>query len=338
MSAPPPNRISPHVVNLGRATLALLLTLTVCLPAAARQECPATPPPVREVKSANIYGSGGDLRRGVDVNSSKERARLVKPVSDYMQLVAQLADEAVEQRSDASGRCLIDSLKLWAAQSALLDEPNNEAARKELIWNTAGIALAYLRVRHLASPAEAAMIEAWISVLAQGVVGRYGRSARHDNVFFWTGLVAAAAASTTGNVSLWTDAERIHEVALREVDSRGALPLELERGRRALAYHNFALVPLMVTDTLRDRAGRPASPYSRDALARLARFTQTGMRNPAELAAIAGATQDRPNNRNYSVWAYLAAARIPGFQPESAQREKPPSERWIGGSVAYFVR
>lgn len=304
----------------------------------AQEACEALPAPVVNIVSASIYGDGKDgLKSSVDRVSSLERERLVAPISNYMRIIASDADAYLDRGSSSHAACAVGGLREWARAGALLGSTNNEAANKEIIWNSAGLALAYLRVKPVASPAEAAEIELWLGRLAGRVMGLYSRSARHDNILCWVALVAVSTAAATGDQDLWNTGTRLHEIALREVDADGALPLELERGRRALAYHNFALVPLLAADVIRRRYSHPTSPSSVAALNRLASFVQANSVDPSTISRLAGAEQDPLERRNYDYWSYMAAGAIPGFGlPKQVGR--PPFDRWLGGNAQYFTK
>jgi hypothetical protein len=144
-----------------RSLKALLLTFELDSNVAVSNECPAVPPAVQDIVSANIYGDGG-LLSGINQHGLAERERLVKPILDFVQPTAIMASEAFENGSETAARCAIGNLRIWAEANALLGIVSNEAANKELIWNTAGLTLAYLRVKHYASPEAAKVIEAWI--------------------------------------------------------------------------------------------------------------------------------------------------------------------------------
>lgn len=308
----------------------------LCSSALARIECPATSPPVRDVASVNIYGERG-LRANIDRLRSREREFLMKPINEFMQQTATQATSYVDRGDRAAARCAVGALRSWAVGEALLGGLTNEAANKEVIWNTAGLALAYLRVKAQALPAERADIEVWLTALARRVTSRYGGVAGQNNVFSWVGLVAAAVAAATDDQVLWQESERIHEAALRTIDAQGILPIELQRGRRALAYHNFALVPLMVTGELRRRAGREVSASGTEALERLVRFTGAMMKDSSLLADLAGSTQDDPGTRNYGVWSYIALVRFPGVKIDMRVGPEPPFDRWLGGNARFFI-
>jgi poly(beta-D-mannuronate) lyase len=303
--------------------------------AKASTNCPPTQQPLRDVVSVNIYGDGA-LRSSINKERLAQRERLMRSANDFLHHTASLADRFVENDDNDAARCALDRLLHWAADGAFLGVVSSEAASKELIWNSAGLSLSYLRVKRAASQLERTRIEAWLATLAFRVIDKYRRSARRDNVFCWVGLVAAAGAAATEKQEFWELAAEMHEAALRQVDARGVLPAELDRGPRALAYLNFALVPLLVTYELRARGRIGTSEAGREALGRLVEFTFKSMHDPLHLSRLAGAPPDDPGRRYFEEWSYLASYVFPTIVLRPPAKVA-PFERWLGGRLSYFV-
>lgn len=294
--------------------------------------CDASPPPVIEIRSANLYGQG-DRRAAPDALALAERERLTADLNRFMNQVTQGASAP---GTPGMASCALAALADWAEAGALLGAPASEAARKELIWNSAGLQLAYLRLRPAATPQQRARIEPWLRQLALRVQALYGQLSEHNNVLAWVALTQAAQAALSGRADDWQRAQQLRAAVLAEVDAEGWLRPELARGRRALAYHFFALAPLLAHQALWQAhgPGGQADTSGRSTLLRLLRASQRALTDPgarAALAALAGAAQDAPSERQRRAVAGLAACLL----PEAAE---PPGsragfERWLGGAV-----
>ena len=315
--------------------------LTVCFAgpglAVPQSTSPCAPhvAPVREIRSANIYGLGGP-RAAPDAAAQAERDQLTADMNGFMRDVAQAAS------SPTRPACVLAALTEWAVAGALLGPLGNEAARKELIWNTAGLQIAYLKVRHQASADQAIRIESWLNQLSERVLRLFGRGALHNNVHAWVALTQAARAALSGSAKDWERARGLRADVLDEVDAEGWLRPELQRGRRALAYQLFALTPLLAHEALLQTWGSSAPRQDADRL-NLNRLLRANLRAldeaPArdQLTERAGAPQDAPTERQRGTVLWLARCVLPGaidLNPSaSAARRTIPFERWLGGSV-----
>lgn len=299
---------------------------------ASALECPRTPDPVDFVRSENIYGPNGKRGAGIDEEARAKRNELVRPVSEFVQSVARQADAYQSNGDAAQAHCALASLTQWARADAMLVAAPNEAGRKEVIWNTAGLALAYLRLKPASSLPESTAVEEWLRKLAALVIGQYGPSRRHDNVVGWVGLVGIAVGACCGRPDFVSKGVQMQGSVLTGVTSEGVLPVELERGTRALAYHYFAAAPLLAGAAVATRFGHPPADASREALSRLVAFTLRATEDRSILERMTGRKMDEPSERMRAVVVALSSTSAPG----SSSRPR-AFEKWLGGSASYFV-
>ncbi len=315
----------------------LALILGIGPRAAWAQDCPAPPPPPPAIVSTNIYGSGG-LGAAPEPRAGAERARLTADLNRFASLLA----DAAAQGQPAAADCALAALLLWAEADALGGPLANEAARKELIWNSAGLPLAYWQLRQLRPGAELdgqARIEAWLDGLRRRMRDGQAGTRVADNVHAWAALgLAAGAQLASGDeaAARWAEAESWRRRVLAGVDAEGWLRPELRRGRRALAYHQFALLPLLAQEALARRAGQPLDPATQAALRRLVQRTDAAERDPGALTPLAGADQDPGNPRSARSWRWLAQCLK--LLPADLPWQPVPRERWLGGSLAGLCR
>lgn len=331
MTATTPERRSgwPRVGALARCLAPVLL---FCACAQAVADCPVLPDPVDFIRSESIYGANPKRDAGVDEMALAERDELVRPVSEFVETVTRQAD-AFHTRGDVAGaRCALQSLAQWARAGAMLQAPPNEAGRKAVIWNTAGLALAYLRLKPASTPPESKVVEAWLSKLGLLVVDQYDQSRRQGNVHAWVGLTGIAVGACCGQPALVSKGSAMQASVLAGVTAEGVLPVELERGRRALSYHYFAAAPLLAGAAVATRHGHPPSESSRAALKRLVGFTLRATDDRSILKRMTGRKMDEPSERMRAVVVALSGTVAAG----SSSRPR-AFEKWLGGSAAYFI-
>lgn len=297
--------------------------------AEARAEpCPPPPAAIRDLDMARPYSdaAGSSASAELKARHTAEAA----PLKDYLTFVTGEADRGVADGTAA--RCALGWLEAWARGGALLGEMRSKQAEYERKWDMAGLALAYRKVRGVASPRQRVAIEPWLKSLA-AASRRYFDDPGHkrNNHWYWLGLGLGAVGSATGDDALWSAAHAIYRDALADIAADGTLPLELARGKRALHYHAFALMPLVTLAELATSHGEDWYGERGGALHRLAALTLTGLDEPATFDRLAGVAQERPVNP-HAGWIALYAARFPDRVPARLPASK-PSHRWLGGDV-----
>ena len=137
-------------------------------------------------------------------------------------------------------------------------------------WASGTIAMAYLKIRDEPNldAGKKKAVEGWIARLA-GLVedSSTGATSRRNNHAYWNGFTNVLNGVILNNKRLFDSGVAAYRLALSEMRTDGALPLELARGKHALHYHNFALTPLVLIaeaaaqqglDLYRENSGKPA--------------------------------------------------------------------------------
>ncbi len=321
--------------------LAILLLAAAWLGSGAAwaKDCPPPPPPLPAIVSTSIYGDGGP-RSTPDAQASAERGRLTAALNGFAGLLA----DAAAQGQAAAADCALAALSLWADADALGGPLANEAARKELIWNSAGLPLAYWQLRQLRpelDPARQARIEAWLDRLRLRMRDGQASTGNANNVHAWAALgLAAGALLASGDeaAARWVEAQSWWRRVLAGVDADGWLSPELRRGRRALVYHQFALLPLLAQEALARRAGLPRDAKALSALRRLVERTAAAEQDVAALVLAAGAEQDPGSARSVRSWRWLAQCLELLPQEATVAWQPVPRERWLGGGLGGLCR
>lgn len=325
-----------------RAVQMIGVVLASCLAqaslAAAAPACPAPPPVVRDVEIPRYYDDAAGTH--IDPKQKAANEAAVAPLVAFLREVTSLSDAAVRaakaDRREASARCALAWLEAWARGQAWLGrvDQQGEYQRK---WDLAGASLAYVKVKRHATREQQELIEAWLTnvgVRARAFFDNPNR--KRNNHWYWLGLSLAGVALATGDERAWTEARRIAADAARDIRADGTLQMELDRGERALHYHAFALMPLVVLAEIAALRGEDFYALGGGALHRLAVRVLSGLAEPSAFERITGKRQVLTASSAGAGWLPLYARRFPDRVPPDAPTMK-PGDRRLGGDVNALV-
>ncbi|SFC07529.1 alginate lyase family protein [Massilia yuzhufengensis] len=275
--------------------------------------CEAPPPPVRDIDANRYYT---DARSSIiDPVLKARNEAAVKPVNDYLEVVARAADAWQRKQDPAEARCALGWLQAWADQGALLGKMTTNQSYYTRKWTLGGLALSYARVRAAAAPAQRQAIEAWFRSLADATIAHSdAHKGVRNNHYYWEGLAVTAVGAVTGDARYLAWGRKVFDDAMLQVQPDGALPLEMARAAKALHYHLYAAAPLVMMASILD--------VQHPALERLLRFSADGIQDPAVFERMAGVAQERPS-------------RMPGWiaihdrhAPQPLSSAAPPANNW----------
>ena len=308
--------------------LASLFVSTV----SAFAECEPAPPPVRDLNLVRFYeDSAGSI---VEPTRLEEHKAETAPLVEFLGYVTKQADKAYHQASLPSGTaaCGLSWLRAWAEGGAYLGKMESKQAEAQRKWDLAGAALAYLKLKHWASPEDRATIEPWLIKVADAARAHFDDSGvKRNNHWYWMGLGLGAVGVAADSDKHWQMAKAIMDDAAKDISADGTLPLEMAREGRALYYHAFAVMPLIALAELGRSRGEDWYALGDGALHRLVAKTVAGLEDPSLFDKLAGIAQQRPVKPG-SGWIDLYRARFPDritTYPEQSDRH-----RWLGGEVS----
>jgi poly(beta-D-mannuronate) lyase len=299
--------------------------------AALAQVCVPPPPPVRNLDIPRFYATGSNSV--VDPAALADHDAAVAPLTAFVRRIVQDADKSLRRTGSGQGElaaCTLDALAAWARAGAYLGIMAQSQAEYQREWDLAGLALAYLKLKAHASPEHRRTIEPWLMRVADAVLAFQTDPKRdRNNHWYWTGLGLAAVGIGSDSPRHWNVARGIMQDAARDISAAGHLPKEMQRQGRALFYHVFSVMPLVVLAELGAARREDWYALSDGALHRLVRAVHAGLKDPAPFATASGATQETPANARAG-WLQLYEARFPGRlvppHPDVAE-----GNRWIGG-------
>ena len=284
---------------------------------------------------ARFYGDAkGSV---VDPKLQAKHDAATAPLTAFLRAVTSNADKAwtrpTEKSRGEAARCALDWIAAWARGNAWLGRMAQHQAEYQRKWDLAGLSLAYLKVRRFASSQDRQLIEPYLMRFADAARAFFDDPARQrNNHWYWLGLSVGAVAMATDSDRHWQIARGIMADAARDIAADGTLARELERQGRALHYHAFAAMPLVVLAELAARRGEDFYAVSDGALHGLVAVTARGLADPATFDRLAKAAQERPL-RPFAGWLPLYAQRFPERAAALPAIAMPPAHRWLGGDV-----
>ena len=313
-------------------------TLSAVPVAYAASGCPAVPPAVVSLDVPRFYSDvAGTI---VDPGLKAQHQQAVEPLTSFLRQVVSDADHAYSRSAPKSqaeeADCALTWLQTWAAEGAWLGTMSTKQAEYQRKWDLAGVALAYLKLRPFARPEQRQVIEPWLQRFADVARAFFDDAERkRNNHWYWLGLGEAAVGLATDSQRHFDVARGIMQDAVRDIAADGSLPEELARGQRALHYHVFALVPLVVMAELAAARSEDWYALQGGALHRLVALTAAGLNQPDIFDALAHVPQERPPNARAG-WLQLYRQRFPE-RPLPALPQVADGHRWLGGNVAMLM-
>ncbi len=254
----------------------LLIAVVLVCTMAARADCPAPPPPQRDI-IADSYYDDPPVYSHIDPVRHAAYEAAVGPLEFYLGRIARTA-------SDGDKACTLRWLVAWAEGDAMLGKIEKEQAHYERKWLLAGLALSYAKVRDGASSDQRAAIDAWLQALADVVRAHSDAyKGERNNHYYWEGLAIAAVGAVTGRKSDLEWGRKVYRDAMAQIADDGTFPREMARGARALHYHLFAAAPLAMLESILNEHS--------EKMDKLVAFCVAGDKDRAAVAKRAGTEQ-----------------------------------------------
>ena len=317
-----------------------LALLAVCADASA-MDCPSAPPAIRDIRAQGYYIDAA--HSVIDQAALKADKEMTRPLDDFTKQVADMSDRYVADKDVAAGECAIRWIDSWARDGALLGEMvhvNNDQSHYLRQWVEAGVGIAYLKTRHLATAEQRERIDAWFRQVSIASLGYWDNpKKKRNNHYYWTGVGITAAAVATGDEELLDKARAIYQKGIGDIRDDGTLPMEMARGKRALHYHNYALAPLVLMAEMARLKGLDWYAYDDHRINLLAERVASGYRDSAWFTAQAGVPQDKWKPDGEAGWVEFYRLRAP--HPElfdDLHQAGPFYDPRMGGDLTMMAR
>lgn len=298
----------------------------------ARADCPAPLAIVKDITADRFYIDAASSV--VDDNIVARNKASLRALDDNLKPILKASDQALAGDA-AAAQCAVTLLVAEAQGGGMLGDMSSRQAGYERKWRTAGIALAYLKVKSAALPQARTAIEPWLLTLARDVEEDYGTPKAPNNHYYWAGLVAGAVGTATGDSAQLAYARRAYLSGLDQIQLDGTLPLELRRKAKALDYHNYALAPLIMNAELAASRGEDWYGLNGGAIHRLVARTLAGIADPDAFARLAGEPSVESPKGGILGWLAFYRARFPGRAKGGP--EGPFRYNWLGGNLTLMA-
>ncbi|MEZ0262231.1 MAG: alginate lyase family protein [Alphaproteobacteria bacterium] len=305
--------------------------------------CEAVPAVMRDLQMHTFYKEGDKTHSIVDKEAHAAYKKASKPASQFEVGLAHMGNRYVKSnppRPDVAA-CGLDWMAAWAEGGALLGEvnKNGEYTRK---WLLGSIASGYMQIRDepQLDPAKRQKVENWIREVATRVKSDYSRDtelkSRQNNHLYWAawGVGAAGLALNDREFLDWGVSRARQGIA--QINDKGALPLELARGRRAFLYHNFAAMPLFLFAHAAERNGIDLFSENNQGLKRLGELCLKNIGDPAFFAEATQEEQDTARAATSSDLGWVEIYRKHYADPKADAALKtfrPMKQSRFGGNI-----
>jgi poly(beta-D-mannuronate) lyase len=257
----------------------------------------------------------------------------VKPMRHFIALLNTSAD-----KGDWS--CALNLLDSWAKADALMGHISGYQGYYERSWAGTDFAMVILRMPQGlrdSNRARFGVIDPWLKRIAVATRDSEAINHLHNNLVYWAGLNLIAIGTVTDDANLIDSGLMRAREGIHDISPNGALKREVKRGKRALHYHTFALIPLVFSAELVRRRHIDLYQENDHAIGRLASLVIEAVQNPASFTKITPVKQDLfPwTFRDELCWMepYYAHLRDPRLPTLIAPR-RPLSEWRLGGNVS----
>lgn len=271
-----------------------------------------------------------------------------EPLFKFEESVSSLAGSYVASGDIYYAECLIAFLNHWAEQDALMDfyydpsQPQAWFATESMIF-AAAMAYSIIRPAIDGMEEELSTIEDWLndlSYLHLSIPGLEGNSCC-NNHFYRRALYASMVGVLTEDNELFRVGVSAIYSALHDMTEEGALPLEVERGRRATHYQNYALLYLITNMEIIQRQGYDIYDLEIDGvdIHDGVDFALSVMEDPSRFDDLAPLEQytDFMKDEQYFSWMEIYQARFDDPRiPQFLETLRPIYNRSAGGFVTLY--
>ncbi|MBC8791270.1 MAG: hypothetical protein C6Y20_06645 [Tagaea sp. CACIAM 22H2] len=314
----------------------------------ANAQCPAMPPPARDLVVPDFYSDPPVYSR-IDHDRLEQRNALVKPIEAVTRGVTLSADRWA-RHNPVDGRyaaCAAAALDAMAQADSTLGQSNTQGGF-ERKWMFCALALAHLKLATAPEydAATQARVRDWFARYLPHLREAYSKppgrgpapSIQLNNHATWAGICAMALALAIGDEASWRWGLSRIKLTLDQVDADGFLPLEVLRGVKALHYHSFTLGPLALAAFLARPNGIDLAGPADGPLHRLAKRTFDGYADPSPFEARTGGKVQTPFSKFYDMaWVEIYAGEFdkPEFLTALGDR-RPQGQTWLGGDLTLW--
>ena len=319
-----------------------VLALPYDLPARHRESSTAFSCPTPKASAPvnlvleSVYDSSDPYRATPDPEREEAYAQETRESRAFENQLLQMANGYLQTGSSERAQCVLDWLYHWAKEDALLGDTNNMGVIVRQ-WMLASLGSAYAQVRDdsFLNGKKKRVVEDWLRRCAKTVMADYPRDAtqgrKQNNLLYWASWAVTITGISLNDTALYDwGIERAKRALSSQMQDDGTLPLEMARGQRALHYHIFAAVPLVMLAEAGERNGDHIYQMRDGIFHRFVYRILEGMRDPAYFETESGVPQNGSGN--------LHPGHLAWMEPYNSRFPTPEIERRLEKARPVFLR
>jgi poly(beta-D-mannuronate) lyase len=289
-----------------------------------------------------VYDKNDPERDDVNVENQAAYRAQTADLSNFENKLIALSNTyymAAPHTQAARARCALSWMDTWAQNNAMLGQTNYVGISIRH-WTLASLASAFGQIRDepTLDPEQYLRVSLWLQDVAWAVVADYDsiKNKRINNLSYWAAWSVTITGIATNNRYFydWGIARAVN--AIYSIAGNGTLPLELERGSKAMLYHQFALTPLLMLAEAGRKNGVNLYDLNDAKLHRLAKRVLIGLTSPVFFEDLTGAPQSGIDtlSSGHMAWLEVYNARFPTYQTKMLlQKHRPMISRRLGGNM-----
>jgi hypothetical protein len=207
--------------------------------------------------------------------SAPSMMRKLHPLRDARAIFARMANRYRLTRTPEDAQAFAQLAIHWAQSGALtgffnagqdeISKRNHSLQQFNLSLTLSAVALAYAQVRDAVPASQTAMIDQWLRTV-DNTLREPAEGLKPNNHAYWRGAAHAAVGYALHDPVLLDQGIASARTGIDSIDQDLLLPAELQRGQRALDYHFFATMPLVLIAELAPARGVDLYTYQGGAL------------------------------------------------------------------------
>jgi poly(beta-D-mannuronate) lyase len=266
----------------------------------AGSSCPPIVSLPKDIEASSFYDDPQHSRIDPKLKAKYDAAQ-----AQFRGVTADAITAAEKFRStgnQGAAECVLRILDAQADDHSMTGSMSSNQAYYVQNWTLGALAVTWLKVRQAdpGKPEDRAKAVAWMTTVANQAMAYF--TARHqkgtndgtNNHYYWAGYAVMAVGIAADDRKLFDWGVGTYNEAMSRIEPDGTLPLEMDRGQRALHYHVFALAPLTSMAEMGFANGLDLYNADNHALQRLVNVTASGLVNNSLFTAKAKAVQDTP--------------------------------------------
>ena len=284
------------------------------------------------------------FRATIDPVAQMQYNEQITPFVHFENQLVRLANQYLAG-NQSSGHCVLDWLVIWAKNNALLGG-DNKTGRIVRQWTLASLSSAYVQIKDdkTLDLNKKALVERWLYRIANKVISNYPAQTQQigkkNNHLYWASWSVTITGIAVDERKLFDwGMNRARYIVSHHIQGDGTLPFELKRGPKALHYHQFSVMPLVMLAETGLHNDVNLYDIRGGLLHRLIKRVLSGLDDPSYFNEKAGNIQSDTTSLNggHLAWMEVYHARFPNqYTKKWISEFRPMFSRRIGGDMSFL--